>query len=158
MKQPALQLRPLQLQDVDALFAMENAINAFPWSRHQFDHGFQSGHFGWGFEVEGELRAFALLSQILDEATLLNIAVFPALRRQGLARKLLVYALHELVQRGARRCLLEVRVSNTPAITLYRSMGFSVDGKRRDYYPAPEGREDALLMSRDLPGQTLETI
>jgi [ribosomal protein S18]-alanine N-acetyltransferase len=153
-----MMLRPLQLRDADALFALESSVNAFPWSRHQFDHSFQSGHFGWGFEPDRSLRAFALFQQILDEATLLNIVVHPDLQRQGMARKLLLYAFPELVRRGAARCLLEVRVSNAPAIGLYRSLGFGTDGKRRDYYPAPQGREDALLMSRDLPGQTVETI
>jgi [ribosomal protein S18]-alanine N-acetyltransferase len=152
-----MKLRRLRASDVDALFALESAVNSFPWSRHQFDDGFDSGHFGWGFEQDGEVQGFALFSQILDETTLLNIAVRPPVRRQGLARKLLEHALHELAQRGALRCLLEVRVSNAPAIALYRSLGFSADGWRRNYYPAAAGREDALLMSRDLPGQTMET-
>jgi len=51
---------------------------------------------------------------------------------------------------GAKRCLLEVRASNAAARGLYRSLGFQVDGVRKNYYPAATGREDALLMSREL--------
>jgi [ribosomal protein S18]-alanine N-acetyltransferase len=67
-----------------------------------------------------------------------------------------VHALKELGERDATRCLLEVRVGNLGAIALYSSLGFGVDGRRRDYYPAANGREDALLMSRTLPYQTID--
>ena len=138
------------------MYAMEVSANQFPWSLHQFNDSFAIGDFGWGVERANLLVAFALFSHVIDEATLLNIVVHPYWQRRGLARELLVHALQELSAREAARCLLEVRVGNLGAIALYSSLGFGVDGRRRDYYPAANGREDALLMSRALPYQTID--
>lgn len=144
-------LRALTAEEIPTLTAIESAENPFPWSVRQFHDGFAMGDFGWGMERASLLIGFVLFSQVLDEATLLNIAVLPPWRRRGFARQLLLHGLRELEQAGTSRCLLEVRVSNLSAIELYSSLGFEVDGRRRDYYPAVIGREDALLMSRFLP-------
>lgn len=151
-------LRKLTPEDVPAMYAMESAANQFPWSLHQFRDSFAIGDFGWGIERANLLVAFALFSHVIDEATLLNIVVHPYWQRRGLARELLVHGLQQLSERGAVRCLLEVRVGNLNAIALYSSLGFGVDGRRRNYYPAPNGREDALLMSRPLPFRALEEV
>lgn len=146
-------LRKLTSADATAICAIEQMANPFPWSLRQFQDSFAIGDFGWGLERGGLLIGFILFSHVIDEATLLNIVIHPQWRRHGFARELLLYGLRELTRRGATRCLLEVRVSNFGAIELYSSLGFEVDGKRRDYYPAHDGREDALLMSRSLPLQ-----
>ncbi len=149
-------LRKLVPEDAVAMCAIEQMANPFPWSLRQFQTSLTNDDFGWGMERGGEsihktLIGFILFSQVIDEATLLNIVIHPQWRRHGFARELLVFGLKEVERRGATRCLLEVRVSNFGAIELYSSLGFEVDGKRRDYYPAHDGREDALLMSRSLP-------
>jgi ribosomal-protein-alanine N-acetyltransferase len=149
-------LRKLTPQDVPGMYAMEVSANEFPWSLHQFNDSFAIGDFGWCVERANLLVAFALFSHVIDEATLLNIVVHPYWQRRGIARELLLHALHELGERAATRCLLEVRVGNLGAIALYSSLGFGVDGRRRDYYPAVDGREDALLMSRPLPYREFE--
>src|SRR5690606_9114583 len=144
-------LRDLTPDDAPTLIAIEALENPFPWSQRQFHDSFVMGDFGWGMERAGLLIGFTLFSQVLDEATLLNIVVHPQWRRRGFARQMLLYSLQRIEQSGAARCLLEVRVTNLRAIELYSSLGFAVDGKRRDYYPTASGREDALLMSRSLP-------
>ena len=144
-------LRKLTPADVETICAIEQMANPFPWSLRQFQDSFVIGDFGWGMERAGLLIGFILFSHVIDEATLLNIVIHPQWRRHGFARELLLHGLKELEQRGAKRCLLEVRVGNFGAIELYSVLGFEVDGKRRDYYPAHHGREDALLMSRNLP-------
>jgi [ribosomal protein S18]-alanine N-acetyltransferase len=146
-------LRKLTSSDVGAIYALEVSANHFPWSLHQFNDSFSIGDFGWCVERANLVVAFALFSHVIDEATLLNIVVHPYWQRRGLARELLVHGLQQLSERAATRCLLEVRVGNLGAIALYSSLGFGVDGRRRDYYPAQHGREDALLMSRNLPYQ-----
>lgn len=100
-----------------------------------------------GIDCDAQLVGYALFSTVLDEAELLQIAIDPAWRRQGLAQRLLQQAQTELAAAGIVRLLLEVRLSNQPAVQLYRRLGFSEDGRRRDYYPTATGREDALLMS-----------
>ena len=144
-------LRELVADDAPALLAIESAHNPFPWSLRQYSDGFAMGDFGWGLERASLLIGFILFSHVLDESTLLNIAVHPQWRRHGFGRQLLTHGLRQLESTGVTRCLLEVRVGNLNAIELYSSLGFSVDGRRRDYYPSINGREDALLMSRLLP-------
>ena len=96
------------------------------------------------------VAGYVLLSQVLDEVTVLNIAVAPQHQGQGLGGLLLAGALREAFAAGAHRCLLEVRASNRSALALYRRQGFIEDGVRRNYYPSGAGREDALLMSKEL--------
>lgn len=141
-------IRPLSPSDIDALFAIEQAATVYPWSRRQFADGLAAGEFGWGIECESRLAGFALFNQVLDEATLLDIAVHPDFQRRGLAWELLRFALRELDIATPTRCLLEVRETNASAIALYKKAGFIEDGIRRNYYPTTSGRENALLMSR----------
>lgn len=99
------------------------------------------------FAHRGQARGFLAYSWVLDEATLFHLAVEPTNQRRGIGRKLLDAALRDMRARGLCRCLLEVRESNVAARQLYRSAGFELDGSRPDYYPAGQGREDALLLS-----------
>jgi ribosomal-protein-alanine N-acetyltransferase len=89
-------------------------------------------------------------SQVLDEASIEDVVVDPQCQGTGLGRQLLQASFEDMKRRGAAICLLEVRASNAAAIALYRSCGFQLDGERRNYYPAEHGRENALLMSRQL--------
>lgn len=98
-------------------------------------------------DCNGTVRGFVIYSQVLDEATILNIAVDANSQRSGLGGKLLRAALRQMKYSGIARCMLEVRYSNTPARKLYEAHGFELDGLRKNYYPDSDGREDALLMS-----------
>lgn len=88
---------------------------------------------------------YAVLSSVLDEGSIDNVAVAPSQRRRGVAHALIADA----VRRGRERALsfitLEVRASNDPAIRLYEKHGFVPVGRRRNYYEKP--REDAILMT-----------
>ncbi|MEM1403315.1 MAG: ribosomal protein S18-alanine N-acetyltransferase [Pseudomonadota bacterium] len=104
-------------------------------------------------ESDHSLSGFAALSVVLDEATLLNIAVKKNARRRGLASSLLDEAQVLLSAKGVHRMLLELRRSNSGARRLYERHGFAVDGVRSAYYPMADGqREDAVLMSKTLEG------
>jgi len=99
--------------------------------------------------AEGVIEAFCLAALVLDEASLLLIAVRPGARGKGLGRALLRTLLGGFGALGVTRCLLEVRESNKAARALYHGCGFAVDGRRRGYYPLESDgkREDAVLMS-----------
>jgi ribosomal-protein-alanine N-acetyltransferase len=86
----------------------------------------------------------------VDEADLLDIAIAARHQRHGLGRSLLDEMMALARRTGMRRVLLEVRASNAAAIGLYRKAGFADIGLRRDYYPASSGREDAIVMGRNL--------
>jgi len=98
----------------------------------------------------GRVCGFIIFSKVLDEACIHNLAVHPQQRGEGFGRSLVVAALALAKQQGVRCCLLEVRESNTAARGLYEALCFQMDGIRKNYYPTATGREDALLMSRQL--------
>ena len=122
---------------------------ADPWSETLFRDALESPHTNL-LLAEGEdgtVLGYAVLSAVLDEGNLDNIAVAPQCRRQGVADALLS-ALTEIGRTRLSVLLLEVRASNFPAIALYEKHGFAPVGRRKNYYKAP--REDALLMTLDL--------
>ena len=92
--------------------------------------------------------AYGMLYLAGTEADVANIAVLPEYRRAGVGAALLTQMMEYARSTGVQQLFLEVRVSNAPAIGLYRSHGFFEIGKRRNYYRHPQ--EDALLMMCDL--------
>ncbi len=97
-------------------------------------------------------HAFALGRAIAGEAELLTLATDPDHRRHGLGRQALQSYELAAEKRGAHRSFLEVAADNAAAISLYQSAGYTVDGRRPDYYLTPGGAKvDAVLMSRNLP-------
>jgi ribosomal-protein-alanine N-acetyltransferase len=145
-------LRPMTVAALDGVLALEAEVYPFPWSRGNFVDSLVAGYAAWTLnQVSGELIGYSVAMAGVDEMHLLNITVAPAVRRCGHARRLLA----ELVQlcrlRAAGRLWLEVRESNGEAREAYRRLGFAQVGRRKDYYPAPEGRrEDAVVMSLDV--------
>jgi ribosomal-protein-alanine N-acetyltransferase len=95
------------------------------------------------------ISGFTIYECVLDEATLLNIAINPECQGKGLGRALLRESLVAL-DANITKVFLEVRVSNESALQLYRSEGFSQIGERRNYYPTANGREDAFVFELNL--------
>lgn len=141
---------PMGDADLDAVTALEASVQAFPWSRGNFADSLTAGHSVWVCRIGGELVGFAVLMLVLDEAHLLNFAVCRRFQGQGLGARLLLHSLKAAAGHGAVKLFLEVRPSNYKAIALYRDFGFRQIGLRRGYYPASEGREDALVFERKL--------
>lgn len=148
---PALELRAMRSQDLPAVGAVETASYEFPWTQGIFSDCLKAGHPCWTLWVDGELGGYAILSVAAGEAHLLNLCVAPSRRGQGLGRYLLRRILDIARWHGAARVFLEVRPSNPFAQSLYESVGFHEIGRRPRYYPARNGREDAIVMVLDQP-------
>ena len=103
-------------------------------------------------DVDGEPVGFMILSSVLDERHLLNVAVAPARQRRGLALWMLEDELDEARTASMSVMYLEVRAGNDGAQSLYRRLGFVENGRRKGYYRAGAGREDAVLMMLELLG------
>jgi ribosomal-protein-alanine N-acetyltransferase len=88
--------------------------------------------------------------QVLDEVHLLNISILSGRQGCGRGGRFLQHLVESGRDKGGARMFLEVRPSNLPALGLYRRSGFIEIGRRKDYYPAHEGREDAIVMAREL--------
>jgi ribosomal-protein-alanine N-acetyltransferase len=146
----AVESFPMNERDLDAVAALEASLQAFPWSRGNFADSLAGGHSVWVLRRGGELLGFSVVMQVIDEAHLLNIGV--AARHQGCGHgaRLLSQAMECAKLVGATKLFLEVRPSNERAVELYRHFGFRQIGRRKAYYPATDGREDALVFDKEL--------
>lgn len=146
----AWQVRLMQEDDVPAVMAIERASYPFPWTEGIFRDCLRVGYLGLVLEMEEQgLLGYVMVSVGAGEAHILNICTHPDWRREGVAQHLLDAVIMALRDK-AEVLLLEVRPSNEAAQRFYLKNGFEEIGRRRNYYPASEGREDALLFSRRL--------
>lgn len=141
---------PMTESDLDAVTELERRCHPFPWTRGNFADSLAAGHAAWVAREAERLSAYAVVMQVLDEAHLLNITVLPESQRCGRGSALLAHLLAQARTQGAARLFLEVRPSNAAGLGFYGHHGFIEIGRRRGYYPAPQGREDAIVMARDL--------
>ena len=109
--------------------------------------------FAYVLESEGVLTGFIVLGTGVKEATVLALTVMPNRQGVGLGKQLLQHALTALAALDVERCLLEVRATNATALALYTKCGFTIDGQRAGYYKTATGKEDAILMSRQILGR-----
>jgi ribosomal-protein-alanine N-acetyltransferase len=138
--------RRMSERDLDAVIAIENAVYTHPWTRGNFMDALSAGYQCWLLERAGAVVGYGVVAVAAQEAHLLNLSVASGWQRQGLGSMLLQFAINVVREAGGRRVFLEVRVSNLAARALYARAGFREIGVRRDYYPALEGREDALVL------------
>jgi len=143
---PNYQLRPMQMDDLDAIMLIEPTVYTHPWTRGNFSDSLNSGYSAWVLKANQKIIGYALLMMVLDEAHLLNLSVAKSHQKQGLGRYLLEHMVQIAQNHKAANMFLEVRPSNISAIALYENLGFCEMAVRRNYYPAHDGREDAVLM------------
>ncbi len=118
-----------------------------PWSEATFLDCTTSPYECWVMLNDGQVIGFAILLVVLDEVTLMDIAISAELRGQGAGERMLDFVINRCKQLNASGCFLEVRESNVAAHTLYSNSGFALLERRKGYYPTKDGREDALMMS-----------
>ena len=148
-------VRPAGVADALALARVEQACFANPWSQRALADtlGQPGALFVLAEQEDGTVVGYAGCQCVLDEGYVTNIAVVPALRRQGVARKLLCWLLTQVAGRLSF-ITLEVRDSNRAAISLYEQMGFCRVGVRKAYYTDPV--EDAQLWTKELGERNCE--
>ncbi|MBN2565610.1 MAG: ribosomal protein S18-alanine N-acetyltransferase [Candidatus Eisenbacteria bacterium] len=146
-----LSIRPFSSKDLDRVCQLEEAVFAMPWSRDSFESELEDDGiaFSWVAERGGRLLAYLIAWLVEDELHIGNIAVDPDHRRQGIGRSLLAYCLARAAERGVIRATLEVRESNSTAITLYEESGFRPVAIRKRYYC--DNGEDAVVMLKAFP-------
>lgn len=134
------------------MYQLEKTCFTLPWSQEQCQKALLQKTFVAFGAWMPEKTLVAYISAYLPdkEMEILNIAVLPQLRRQGLARKMLAAVLQAAHKMGMQKASLEVRASNIAAINLYESMGFRQAGIRKRYYS--DNQEDALIYCREFHG------
>ena len=145
-------MTPADLEDAAAL---THRADPFGWTLRNFSDAHASGNTLTVLTVDGVTSGIAAVMHVLDESELLEIAVQPAMQGRGYGKALLAQAIALARRNGAVRMFLEVRESNARARKMYTSFGFEETGRRKNYYPTENGREDAILMtaqfSRSVP-------
>ena len=136
--------------DLASVCEIEQASYRFPWSDAIFRDCLRMGYSCWVLELHNVVSGYGIISMGAGESHLLNLCVSVMGRRRGMGRTLLHHLLVEAKRHRAGSTWLEVRPSNHQAVELYRTMGFNEVGFRRGYYPAEQGRENALVMARSI--------
>ncbi|MGH8773525.1 MAG: ribosomal protein S18-alanine N-acetyltransferase [Burkholderiales bacterium] len=147
---PEILYRPMLGDDLDIVLAIENSIYDYPWSEGNFQDSLDAGHHCWILEIKHEIAGYGVMMLGAREAHLLNLSVAGEWQRQGLGRSLLKHFVSLARALYAEIMILEVRPSNSKAQALYEDFGFGRIGIRRGYYPAGDGREDAMVMNLKL--------
>lgn len=133
---------------VSQVAALEKLCFADPWSEMSIASELQNLWSYWLVAVSDDRVVGYIGSQSsIDEADVMNVAVHPEHRRQGIAEGLICTLVEELKNRGIHALLLEVRATNAPAIALYEKLGFQQVGLRKNYYRNP--KEDALILRKE---------
>ena len=148
LQDPLPFIRSMRAEDLSAVIQVETAAYAYPWSEGILRDCLRVGYSCWVCELGNDLVGHAVMSIAVGEAHLLNICVGPGWQGRGLGRRLLRRMLRIARERDADTMFLEVRVSNDAAQGLYEAEGFAEVGRRRDYYPARYGREDAIVYAK----------
>ncbi len=138
-------VRPMTAGDLASVLAIERRSYAYPWSEGIFRDCLRHGYGCFLFDDGGPV-GYVVVSCAAQEAHILNLCVDPKARGRGVADHLLRVALERAEVMDAETVFLEVRPSNAAARRLYDRFGFHEIGRRPGYYPAANGREDALIL------------
>ena len=142
--------RLMEEDDLDTVIVIEEAAYPFPWTRGIFFDCLNIGYLCRVLERNGKIVAYAVMSVAVGEAHLLTIVVPNKEQGKGYGKQMLNEMIRHAVDDNASTMYLEVRTSNKVAIQLYHERGFNELGIRSNYYPAENGREDALILALDL--------
>jgi [ribosomal protein S18]-alanine N-acetyltransferase len=139
-------VRQMQLADIPAVYTIETASFATPWTIDIFEREITENTFANYFVIENEgvIAGYCGMWLVIDEAQITNIAILPNYRGKKLGEKLFAHVMEHAILAGAYRLSLEVRVSNLPAQHLYRKFGLVPGGIRKNYYT--DNQEDAIVM------------
>ena len=143
-------IRPMVAGDIQQVLEHESQAYPFPWTEGIFRDCMRVGYHCYVMEMDSAVCGYSIFSVAVEECHILNICVGKDYRRCGLGNIFLNNVMRHSATMGARQIYLEVRPSNIGAIKLYEALEFKHLARRRDYYPAEDGREDALILIRSI--------
>ena len=145
-----MHIGPFSFRHLPHILDIEHRAYTWTWTEGMFVDSLRSGHLCFLGSDQGRAIGYIIVYVAVGECHVLNVCVDPNEQGKGYGRQLLDYALAAAVDLGAEDAFLEVRASNQAAIALYEKMGFTQVGLRKQYYPAGDAREDALVYRRPL--------
>ena len=151
-------LRPMREDDLDQVMRIELRAYPFPWTLGIFRDCLRAAYPAWVMVAGDRIMGYGVLSVAAGEAHVLNVCIDPDDQGHGHGRRLFQALVQAARGHGAQRVFLVVRPSNPAAIALYHDEGFNEIGRRPRYYPAFDGREDAIVMARELVADDISTM
>jgi [ribosomal protein S18]-alanine N-acetyltransferase len=143
-------VRTMQYTDLKQVIAVEQKAYPHPWTLGIFRDCLRVGYNAWVMTLERAVIGYGIIMLAPGEAHILNICIDPDHQRKGLGRHLLRHLVAQSDKTDVDMVMLEVRRSNSLAQQLYLSEGFHELGVRKAYYPADDGREDAIILAKYL--------
>lgn len=144
-----IKLRRMTVDDLESVMSIETKAYPFPWTEGNFQDCLKTGYACWVAEQADKMVGYAVFSIAVGEMHILNICIAPDEQGKGLGRWLLESIQEKGQKQNAQMCFLEVRQSNATAQQLYMSNGFNEVGFRKNYYPAGDTREHAIVMAKN---------
>ncbi len=142
-------LERLNRGHLEEVMAIERASFSTPWSENSFHNElYNPNSIAYAAIFDSDVIGYICVRLIMDEGHILNLAVRPDMRRQGIAKAMVNKAIGEMKEKGCLFIFLEVRTSNYAAKRLYEGLDFKIVGTRKSYYEMP--REDAVVMMLEL--------
>lgn len=145
-----IELRTMTYADLAEVIVVEQKAYPHPWTLGIFRDCLRVGYNAWVMTLDETIIGYGIVMLSPGEAHILNICIDPVYQKKGLGRYLLRHLVNKSNQTDVDMILLEVRRSNTAAQQLYQSEGFHELGVRKAYYPATDGREDAVILAKYL--------
>jgi ribosomal-protein-alanine N-acetyltransferase len=143
-------MRPMQKIDLPQVMAIEKQSYEFPWTEGIFNDCLKKQYLSTLYINNKQILAYTVSQFVVDECHLLNLCVRKEDRGRGVGKMMVKYLINQARQNDMGSIFLEVRISNEAAIHLYEKLGFNEIGRRRDYYPSNNGREDALVLAYEI--------
>lgn len=143
--QAKIQFPIMQEEDIAAVMDIEDSVYEFPWTAQIFRDCLRVGYICRLCVQDNAIVGYYIVSTGAGDAHILNLCVVRDKQNSGYGRKMMQQVLLDVREVDVDTVLLEVRPSNQAAVHLYDDMGFNRIGERKDYYPAPAGREDAWI-------------
>ena len=143
-----VEFRTMSSVDLKQVISIEEKAYPHPWTLGIFRDCLRVGYNAWVMTFEGSVIGYGIIMLSPGEAHILNLCISPDFQKKGLGRHLLRYLIKTTDRTDVDMVLLEVRRSNGHAQELYKSEGFHELGMRKAYYPADDGREDAIILAK----------
>ena len=145
-----LNFRPVCENDLDGIMEVEKAAYKFPWNTTIFRNCLNVGYQCWLLEETNNIIAYGVMTIAAGECHILNLCVDPEQQNKGYGTMMMEFLVDTAREFKIETVFLEVRPSNIQAIRLYRNIGFDEVGIRKNYYPARNNREDALIFAKTI--------
>ena len=141
---------PMGIKDLNKIYDLELESYDFPWTKEILRDCILYKYDSFVVFFNENLVGYVIAKITYPETHILNLTVKKSFRKKGIGRSLIELIISEARLRNSENIILEVRVDNIQAQSLYKKLNFEIIGTRKDYYESVNGREDAYVLKLDL--------